>query len=96
MLNRREFPIHTVFQIKEGVNYNWNDYLNFSDDERWEIIDGNPVMQASPRTAHQRLLFDISKKLDGYFKDKKCELFLSPLDVKLSENNIFQPDLFVV
>ncbi len=86
----------TALKIKENFIYTWKDYLNFPNDEHWEIIDGQAVMQASPRTKHQQLVGDFYSKLNDFFKDKKCELFLSPLDVKLSETDIFQPDLFVV
>ncbi len=74
--------MNTALKSKENITYNWNDYLNFPDNERWEIIDGKAVKRNSNLTIHQQIVGVILSKLSGYFKDKKCELFLSPIRCK--------------
>ena len=87
--------MNTVLKDKR---LNWQDYLSFPSDERWEMIDGSPfAMAPAPSVPHQRLIRDLTCKLSDFLgKSGKCELFVSPCDVKLSETDIVQPDLFVV
>lgn len=83
---------------KKGVNkYTYADYLTWPDEERWEIIDGEPyAMTPAPSLKHQRIVTRLAKSF-GYLLDKKpCEPFVSPTDVVLDEFNIVQPDLIVV
>lgn len=75
----------------------WDDYQSWPDDERWEIIDGEAyAMSPSPTPRHQDILRELMKPLDAFFKKRQCRVFTAPLDVKLSEYDIVQPDLLVV
>ncbi|MDI6915991.1 MAG: Uma2 family endonuclease, partial [Desulfitobacteriaceae bacterium] len=40
---------------KQGTEYTYEDYLTWPEDERWEIIDGVPYMQAAPTSIHQEI-----------------------------------------
>jgi Uma2 family endonuclease len=72
------------------------DYLTWDDDQRWEIIDGQPYAMSSPTTLHQALVTEFLMTLGAHFKDKPCRVLPSPLDVKLSDHDVVQPDLLVV
>ncbi len=74
----------------------WDMYQAFPDDERWEIIDGVPYSMSSPSLHHQTLVGNLHVMLRERFKGKPCRVLLSPFDVKLSEQDIVQPDLLVV
>ena len=86
--------------------YNLVEFLEFVDDRdgRYELIDGRIYMMASPNVVHQEIVGDIGRKLKNYLDDKKCRVFIAPLDVVLFEKgkdkdksqNVFQPDIFVV
>jgi len=85
--------------------YSAEEFFEFTKgrEERYELIDGQIRLMASPSTKHQRISRKISNILSDYFKDKTCEPFYSPLDVVLFQKtkkddsrNIFQPDIFVV
>ena len=87
----------------EPEKISYADLLKFDDDKRYELIDGVPYLMASPSVAHQRVLLEIAKQIGDYLEGKKCEVFISPLDVKLSgaidnneEFNVVQPDIMVV
>ncbi|MCF8464739.1 MAG: Uma2 family endonuclease [Flavobacteriales bacterium] len=62
----------------------------------WELIDGIPhAMSPAPTAKHQR----ISGRLHTQFENElsscsKCEVSL-PVDWKISDNTVVQPDLFV-
>ena len=66
--------------------------------EHCELIDGYIYMSPSPSQNHQRISKRLIGEIDRYIMAHKgnCEAFMSPSDVKLSDNNIVQPDIFVV
>lgn len=77
--------------------YTYTDYLTWSDEERWEIIDGEAYnMTPAPTVEHQKIVgnlyYVLRRELDG----KRCVPGLSPLDVVLSEHDVVQPDIVIV
>jgi len=77
--------------------FTWADYQSWPDDERWEIIGGQPfAMSPSPTTRHQHISGQLSLSLTLHFRGKKCRPFAAPMDVKLSDEDVVQPDLLVV
>ena len=42
-----------MYLPQESKSYTYEDYLNWPDDERWELIEGIPHMQATPSWQHQ-------------------------------------------
>ena len=75
----------------------WDDYLRLPDDERWELIDGELYsMSPSPIDRHQLALGELFGVMRSYLKGKKCRAILAPMDLKLSDENVVQPDLMVV
>ena len=74
----------------------WTDYQGWDDDTRWEIIDGHPYAMTAPRVSHQTVCGELYALLHAHFKRRRCRLFLSPIDVRLSEHDVVQPDLLVV
>jgi Uma2 family endonuclease len=77
--------------------YTWDDYRSWSDDERWEIIDGDAyAMSPAPGVRHQRIHAELFSQLRNRFKGRACEVLSSPIDVRLSETDVVQPDIVVV
>jgi Uma2 family endonuclease len=63
----------------------------------YQLINGELIMSPSPALEHQRT----SKRLFHMFYTlieipKKGEVFYSPVDVYLDEENVFQPDIVVI
>ena len=87
-------------QVKSiSQKYNYQDYLSWPDDERWEIIEGEAYnMTPAPKVKHQRISRNIEVFLVNELRSKKkdCELFHAPTDVVFDESNIVQPDVLVV
>lgn len=82
---------------RKQTSYTWNDYRTWTDDERWEIIGGEAFDRSpAPGMAHQRAVLRLSTELDRHFAGTTCEVFVSPVDVRLSEEDIVQPDIVVV
>lgn len=82
--------------------YTYADYKSWDEDERIEIIDGAPVMQATPSTAHQDAVLGIGALVHNFLKGKPCNVYLAPLSVRLdaeaddSATTVLEPDIFVV
>jgi Uma2 family endonuclease len=93
-------------RLKAQDRFTYSDYLTWPDDERWELIDGEAYMMSpAPGIKHQRISMELSRQLSMYLKGKPCQVFASPIDVRLSErsgvsdnyvDNVVQPDLLVV
>jgi Uma2 family endonuclease len=82
---------------KKDKKYTYTDYLNWPDDERWELINGAAyAMSPAPKTAHQRISREISKAVFNFLDGKPCEAFSAPFDVKLDDDTVVQPDLSVI
>lgn len=76
--------------------YTWLEVRTFDDEQRWELIDGHPYAMSSPLTAHQLVLVRLTATLFPVFSGKPCQLLVAPMDLKLSEQDLVQPDLLVV
>ena len=63
-----------------------------------ELRDGVIIEFAAPTVTHQRIVGRLSSEIFGFIKGNKgkCEVFVSPLDVKLDDFNVVQPDVFVI
>lgn len=82
---------------KMDVHYRWEDYQTWPEGERWELIDGAAyAMAPSPLTEHQDISIALGSRMREYFAGKKCRTLQAPLDVKLSDEDVVQPDLLVV
>jgi len=77
--------------------WTYEDYLKLEDDKRYEILRGELIEMPAPSTTHQRIVKRLLKLMDNYVEEKKLgEVFVSPVDVILSEENVVQPDLVFV
>lgn len=84
-------------EIKTPIQFTYEDYLQLPEDRRYEIIDGELTMVPSPATEHQRIVIAISSALYNFVHDGKIgEVFVSPMDVVLSDVDVVQPDIFFV
>ncbi len=75
-----------------------------SSDQRFELIDGEVYLLASPSYAHQVVVNEIAWRFHNYFKGKPCQSLTAPLDVRLfgfatkfeEDSNVVQPDVVVI
>jgi len=77
--------------------WTYNDYYNLNDDKRYEIIEGELIEMAAPRTIHQKISVNLTIELGIYLRKHKIgEIYTAPCDVVLSTINTFQPDLLFI
>jgi Uma2 family endonuclease len=67
------------------------------DNEKWELIDGEPVLNASPSRLHQIILENILFLL-GTIRRRQPQSWESTpgIGVRVSETSLPEPDLFIV
>jgi Uma2 family endonuclease len=87
---------------KEVIQYTYADYYAWDTEERYEIIDGEAYMMSAPTVPHQAISRELLGQFWNFLKDKPCEVFAAPLDVRLfpredeSDDTIVQPDILVI
>ena len=60
---------------------------------RMELINGEIHLLASPIIQHQAVLGKLHLLFNGYFKSKKCRVFMAPFDVHFKKKDIKEPDV---
>ncbi|HEY0142771.1 MAG TPA: Uma2 family endonuclease [Thermoanaerobaculia bacterium] len=76
----------------------YEDYLQLPDDgNRYEIIDGELVLNPTPVFRHQRILGNLFFALELHFRSHGGGLVVvAPFDVVLSPHQMYEPDLLIV
>ena len=77
-------------------SYTWDEISQWDGDQRWELIAGIPYAMSSPSLLHQAMAMELSGRLWAQFRQGPCRLLAAPMDVRLSDHDLIQPDLLVV
>lgn len=54
--------------------YTYTDYLSWPEDERVEIINGVPYLQAAHPRIHQEILSELHRQIANFLVDKECKV----------------------
>jgi prevent-host-death family protein len=85
-----------------GKKASYTEFLQLQQesDERYEYIDGEIYLLASPRTVHQIAITELFGIFYNFFQDTNCTPIVAPYDIELrrtAENiNIVQPDIMII
>lgn len=85
-----------------GRKASYEEFLELSQnsEERYEYIDGEIYLLASPKTAHQRALTELFGIFFNWFQGGKCTPMVAPYDITLKRNpeniNVVQRDIMVI
>ena len=86
-------------------HFTYADALTWDEDDRIELIYGEPVMMAPPSTAHQDIVVDLTAQFRTYLRDKTCRVYSAPFGVRLFQqegehpedvDTLVEPDLSIV
>ncbi|MDE0198627.1 MAG: Uma2 family endonuclease [Caldilineaceae bacterium] len=73
------------------------DYLETSDDERYELLNGELILSPSPKEIHQYISSVLHILIGTFAREHNLgRVYFSPFDVVLSDTNVVQPDLLFV
>jgi Uma2 family endonuclease len=75
----------------------YDDYRSLETDDRYELIEGEFLMVPSPESFHQ----DVSRNIEFLLlqhvnENDRGVVYHAPLDVKLTETDVVQPDILFI
>ncbi|MGD9973582.1 MAG: Uma2 family endonuclease [Desulfatirhabdiaceae bacterium] len=66
--------------------YTYRQYCEWSDTERWELIDGIAwSMSPAPDRRHQGICGSLYRQFSNFLEGKSCRIYFSPFDLLLPE-----------
>ncbi|NSW91567.1 MAG: type II toxin-antitoxin system Phd/YefM family antitoxin [Firmicutes bacterium] len=86
----------------DGMKVSYEEFLKITEESenRYEYIDGEIYLLASPLYEHQKAIMAILAEFISWFRGKECEPIVSPFDVTLFKEkkyvNVVQPDILVI
>lgn len=98
-----EEPSAEYLSLDKTKEYTYLDYLKWQFTERVELIRGRVVkMSPGPNRRHQKLVVNSNRVFDFTFRNKKCDWYPAPFDVRLpvpkgeKPTTVVQPDICVI
>ena len=99
--------ITNIDDLDLNKQYSYADYLTWQFDERVELIKGwVSRMSPAPLRIHQRISTRITVQIGSFLKNRKCEVYTAPFDVRLTSKrkkvsdklivSVVQPDISVI
>lgn len=93
-----------VYSTRKRISYGEYENIVKISDQRYELINGEIYLQASPSFKHQVILGEVFGYLRDLFRDHSCRVLSAPLDVHLKgyaekfteDPNVVQPDLMII
>ena len=96
----KPYVIPEVVSVVEDLDfsgtYSYANYLRWEFEERLELIKGKIFKMAAPTTLHQRVTGRIHGELYHFLKKQKCEVLVSPFDVRFPNTSTADQDVFTV
>lgn len=82
---------------EEKKKYTVADYDLLEEGAPFQLINHDLVMSPSPLAVHQQILFDLSEIIVLYnITTRKGQWMYAPMDVKLDDGNVLQPDILFI
>ncbi|MBK8878888.1 MAG: Uma2 family endonuclease [Haliscomenobacter sp.] len=99
-----EEPILHLSQLDPEGIYTYADYLRWQFEDRVELIRGQLMkMSPAPSSSHQSVSVSLTGQFWQFFRQKPCQVFAAPFDVRLPISKkkgqittVVQPDLCVI
>jgi Uma2 family endonuclease len=67
------------------------------DNEKWELIDGEPILNASPSKLHQTIFWNLAFLIGTIQRQRPQSWEASPgVGVRVSDTSLPEPDVFIV
>jgi Uma2 family endonuclease len=98
--------ITSFSQLDPQLKYTYADYLLWQFQDRVELIKGYIRQMTAPSVRHQRISGRIYGSLWAFLKNKRCDVFAAPFDVRLplpihlqkgdKIDTVVQPDICII
>ena len=84
-------------EIEVKSTYTYADYSKLPEGAAYQLIEGELIHEPAPTVSHQRLVLRLARLIAAHVEEHQLgEIFISPIDVYLSDVNTFQPDVAFV
>ena len=88
--------MNSPLRIEKPARINEADYCAFLDarpkEERWQLIDGSPFMMTPPTGTHQRIVYNLARRLDDALEGAELRLAtLQDIGVRIPGHDAFLP-----
>ena len=75
----------------------YQDYASLDGDERYELLDGDLILVASPNRDHQTVVMELGFQMHAFVKENDLGwVYSAPFDVLFTDTDVVQPDLMFV
>jgi Uma2 family endonuclease len=87
---------------KEEEYYTYADFIEWDEDFRAELVDGEVVVMATPSRVHQSVSIELATRIKNFLEGKPCKVYTSPFAVRLfpkkdhGDDTVVEPDIVVV
>jgi Uma2 family endonuclease len=89
--------IRSFNDLDGSLNYSYANYLTWLFDERVELIKGKIFkMSPAPSRLHQKVSVRVSSALFNFLKNKQCEVYNAPFDVRFPKESKADKDIYTV
>lgn len=79
------------------AKYTYEDYLNTPEGERYELLDGELILVASPNEEHQFASIRLASRMHFYVDEGELGwVFHAPFDIVFSDTEVVQPDVMFI
>jgi Uma2 family endonuclease len=89
-------------KVEETPRYTWADYLEWDENMRIELVDGEAFSMAPPSGPHQGVVGELFYRIRGFLEGKPCKVYPAPYAVRLNpredggDDTVLEPDIVVV
>lgn len=75
----------------------YKDYATMEGDERYELLDGELILVASPNEDHQTASLKMIVRMNSFVEENEVgRVFHAPYDVLFTDTDVVQPDVMFV
>lgn len=83
--------------MNAALRFTYQDYLQLSEDQRYEIVDGDLYSFPASTPYHQKVSRNLAFQLHQFVDEMDLgETLKGPCDVLLSETDVVQPDILFI
>jgi len=90
-------PVQNLSDVDLSLTYSYAHYLNWLFEDRVELIKGKVFkMSPAPSRLHQKISGQLFNSTFNFLKNKGCEVYTAPFDVRFPRASKEDKDIFTV
>jgi Uma2 family endonuclease len=95
--SKEEKKVLSFNDIDASLTYSYAHYLTWLFDDRVELIKGKIFkMSPAPSPYHQQISVRIASELFAFLKNKVCQIYTAPFDVRFPKESLADKDIYTV